>query len=204
MKTKLLPLCALPGSVAVLALTGLLGLMGLLAPFIASAESALVINGRVIDAEARTRLESASGTSLHPGRWWYDARSGLWGREGQGATGFARPGLAVGAPLPPGISGGRLGVFFNGRELSDVEVAWLRTLGTVVPGRYWLDALGNVGFEGQPWAFANLWALSAKRSGGGAQNSTTRNGTWIASSGGCVIVSGKSSSGIGSFGASNC
>lgn len=181
-----------------------LGLVGALPPAATASETALIINGRVFDAASRARLEAAAGTPLISGRWWYDARSGLWGREGQGAAGFARPGLDVGAPLPAKISGGRQGVFFNGRELSDAEVTWLRTLGTVIPGRYWLDAVGNVGFEGQNWAFANLWVLAWQRGGGGGTNSTTRSGAWIASEGGCVIVSGKSSSGIGSFGASTC
>ena len=181
-----------------------LGLVGALPPAATANETALIINGRVFDAASRARLEAAAGTPLISGRWWYDPRSGLWGREGQGAAGFARPGLDVGAPMPPKISGGRQGVFFNGRELTDAEVNWLRTLGTVIPGRYWLDAYGNVGFEGKNWAFANLWVLAWQRGAAGSTNTTTRSGTWIASEGGCVIVSGKSSSGIGSFGASTC
>jgi hypothetical protein len=45
-------------------------------------------------------------------------------------------GIDVGAPLPPQASGGRAGVFFNGRNLADAEIAWLQTLGPVWPGRY--------------------------------------------------------------------
>lgn len=180
------------------------GLLAALPPAATASENVLVINGRVFDTASRARLEAAAGTPLISGRWWYDPRSGLWGREGHGAAGFARPGLDVGASMPPKISGGRQGGFFNGRELTDAEVNWLRTLGTVIPGRYWLDAYGNVGFEGKNWAFANLWVLAWQRGAAGSTNTTTRNGTWIASEGGCVIVSGKSSSGIGSFGASTC
>lgn len=163
----------------------------------------VVVNGRVLDAAARQAIEGRTGVPLQAGRWWYDARSGLWGAEGQGAAGFAPAGIDVGAPLPPQASGGRLGVFFNGRNLADAEIAWLRTLGPVWPGRYWLDAMGNVGLEGQALPFANL-ALLARARRGGAPNGHTRSGTWVASDGGCVVVSGKSSSGIGSFGASTC
>lgn len=166
--------------------------------------AAVVVNGRVLDVAQRQAIESRSGLPLRPGRWWYDARSGLWGAEGQGAAGFAPAGLEVGAPLPPQASGGRAGVYFNGRNLADPEIAWLRTLGPVWPGRYWLDARGNVGLEGQPLPFANLWLLAQARQNGASRSSTTANGTWVASSGGCVAISAKSSSGIGSFGASNC
>ncbi|RVU49118.1 hypothetical protein [Rubrivivax rivuli] len=170
----------------------------------AAAPAAVIVNGRVLAPAQRQALESRTGVPLQPGRWWYDPRSGLWGAEGHGAAGFAPAGLDVGAPLPPQVSGGRAGVFFNGRNLADAEITWLRTLGPVWPGRYWLDASGNVGLEGQPRPFANLWLLAQARGAGGNASSTTPSGTWIASSGGCVAISAKSSSGIGSFGASNC
>ena len=170
----------------------------------AAAASAVVVNGRLLDGAQRQAIESRTGLPLRPGRWWYDPRSGLWGAEGQGAAGFAPAGMDVGAPLPPQVSGGRAGVYFNGRNLADPEIAWLRTLGPVWPGRYWLDASGNVGLEGQPLPFANLWLLAQARHNRASRSSTTASGTWIASSGGCVAISAKSSSGIGSFGASNC
>jgi hypothetical protein len=162
---------------------------------------AVAVNGRVLDADTRQAIERRTGVPLQPGRWWYDARSGLWGAEGQGAAGLAPAGIDVGAPLPPEASGGRAGVFFNGRSLADAEIAWLRTLGPVWPGRYWLDAMGNVGLEGQRVPFANLVQLSQARAAGSAR---TPGGSVVASDGRCVYVSGRSSSGIGSFGASNC
>jgi hypothetical protein len=163
----------------------------------------VVVNGRTLDATARQAIEGRTGVSLQPGRWWYDPRSGLWGAEGQGAAGVVPAGIDVGAPLPPRASGGRGGVFFNGRNLADAEIAWLRTLGPVWPGRYWLDATGNVGLEGQALPFANL-ALLAQARAGRAHGGSTRSGTWIGSDGHCVVVSGRSSSGIGSFSASTC
>jgi hypothetical protein len=161
-----------------------------------------VINGLEMSRERLQQLRQATGVAAPAGRFWYDARSGLWGAEGGPALGFTRPGLDVGATLPADASRGRTGVFMNGRQLHEREVRWLQTLGPVWPGRYWLDPWGNVGFEGQPTPFVNLTLLTAQRNG--ASNSVTRSGTWIASEGGCVIVAAKSSGGIGSFGASSC
>jgi hypothetical protein len=181
--------------------TGLLAL-GLGATLAAGAQG-VVVNGRALPAAEQRAIEQRTGIPLVAGRWWYDARSGLWGAEGAGAAGFAPAGLPVSAPLRADASGPDSGVFFNGRALSRAEIHWLQTLGTVRPGRYWLDAFGNVGFEGWAVPFANL-ALLVQARQGGTRSSTTPGGAWIASSGGCVAISAKSSSGIGSFGASNC
>jgi hypothetical protein len=186
-----------------LLLIALMLLGSLLLPLPLRAQDPVVINGRTLPADERAALERRTGVPLQPGRWWYDARSGLWGAEGQSAAGFALPGLDVKAPVPADASRGNTGVFFNGRQLSLPEVRWLQTLGPVWPGRYWLDAFGNVGLDGQALPFANL-ALLAQARRGAAHSSTTRNGTWVGSDGKCVVVSGKSSSGIGSFGASTC
>jgi hypothetical protein len=168
-----------------------------------AAPAEVVVNGRSLDAAARQAIERRTGLPLQPGRWWYDTRSGLWGAEGQGAAGLAPAGIDVGAPLPPQASGGRAGVFFNGRSLADAEIAWLQTLGPVWPGRYWLDAMGNVGLEGQALPFVNLVQLAQARRSGRTSRQTA-GGSVVASDGRCVYVSGRASSGIGSFGASNC
>lgn len=139
-----------------------------------------------------------------PGRWWYDARSGLWGPQGQGPAGLVPAGLAVAAPLAADASGGRSGVLINGRDLTLAEVRWLQTLGPVWPGRYWLDAWGNVGLEGQSLPFVNLPQRAAAVAGSAGGTHTTPGGTWIASGGGCVSISARASSGIGRVGASNC
>lgn len=172
----------------------------------------VVVNGRALSAAELQWMAQRAGVPLPPGRWWYDARSGLWGPEGAGAAGFAPPGLPVAAPLPADASRGRAGVFINGRSLSDAEIRWLQTLGPVLPGRYWLDAQGHVGVEGHPVPFTNLGQLVQARAGGshgsatpgGTYGSATPGGAWIAGSGGCVVISARSSTGIGSFGASNC
>lgn len=56
--------------------------------------------------------------------------------------------------------------------------------------------------DSQRLAFANLPALISQRHSGGHAEATDR--TWVGSDGRCVVVAGKSSSGIGSFGASTC
>lgn len=46
-------------------------------------------------------------------------------------------------------------VVINREKLSKAQIVWLeQQLNThIVPGRYWLDANGNAGFEGQPAAY---------------------------------------------------
>ena len=65
-------------------------------------------------------------------------------------------------------------VFVNGIELNPVELHALESVvGTVQPGRYWLDNQGYFGYEGGP-AQGNLYALGGQNSsnnGGGYYNS---------------------------------
>ena len=68
--------------------------------------------------------------------------------------------MPLGGELPPDISKGGTQVFINGRELHPVDVQGLaRLVGPVAPGRYWLDAQGNAGYENGP-AIANLRVLA--------------------------------------------
>jgi hypothetical protein len=56
-------------------------------------------------------------------------------------------------------------VFFNGRQLTQSEVDYLRSLlGTAPPGRYWLDASGTGGPEGGNATFS--LARSSSNGGG--------------------------------------
>jgi hypothetical protein len=81
--------------------------------------------------------------------------------------------LPLGGPLPADISGGGTGIFINGRELHPVDVAGLTQLvGQVMPGRYWLDAQGYAGLEGQP-AITNLFQVAQQlyqQNGGVGEN----------------------------------
>jgi hypothetical protein len=126
------------------------------------------------------QLEAMYGVTLPDGHYWYDTHAGLWGMWGQGSLGQIPPGLALGGSLPSNASGGGngmlTGVFINGRELHPTEVAHLRQITQVVPGRYWLDAQGNGGYEGQPMSF-NLVQMAqqaqAAQGGGGAWSHST-------------------------------
>jgi hypothetical protein len=125
------------------------------------------------------QIEQLYGVTLPNGHYWYDSISGAWGIWGQGSLGQLPAGLTLGGPLPPNASGGGqgalTGVFINGRELHPTEVAYLQQITQVYPGRYWVDAQGNGGIEGQPMSF-NLYALAQQaqsQSQGGAWGQLT-------------------------------
>jgi hypothetical protein len=75
-------------------------------------------------------------------------------------------GLSLGGPLRADASNGDTGVFINGRQLHQVDVARLTQIGPVYQARCWMDAQGNIGLEGQP-AFGNVWVAAAQVYGGG-------------------------------------
>lgn len=125
------------------------------------ANAQVVINGKPLDGQEQRllqELERAYNTKVVPGRYWYDARSGLWGHEGNPAEGQILPRLPLGGPLSPAASRGNTGVFVNGRQLHSSEVAYLSRCTTVIPGRYWMDENGFGGYEGGPAIF-NLATL---------------------------------------------
>ena len=138
----------------------------------------VVVNGRQLTQEQLDAFKKVYGVIPAAGRWWYDAVSGMYGAEGQGATGFMYPGHDLG-PLAADASRGSMPVFINGRQLTEVEVnylAWLAGTG-VMPGRYWVDAQLNWGYEGVPYPAGNLRQLGAARSGGGGRGGGGDN-TW--------------------------
>ena len=110
---------------------------------------------------------AALGVPIPDGAYWYDSACGAWGYQGAQCMGFTTPGLRLGGPLRPDASSGNTGVFVNGRQLHMYDVMALQRLGPVLPGRYWLDAQGNCGFEGGP-AFVNLRAAAAQAGAAGA------------------------------------
>jgi hypothetical protein len=131
---------------------------------VASAQTRrVIINGvQLSDQEL-----AATGVPIPDGAYWYDAVCGAWGYQGGPCAGFTAPGLRVGGPLRADASNGNTGVFVNGRHLHMQDVMALQRLGPVLPGRYWVDAQGNCGFEGGP-AFVNLRAAAAQAGGAGA------------------------------------
>lgn len=129
----------------------------------------VVVNGTPLAEAEITRLEQAFRVRAIPGEYWYDRACGAWGAQGGPALGFLPAGLELGGSLQPDASGGGTNVFINGRELHPLDVAALQRITAVLPGRYWVDAMGNCGYEGNRTPFLNLVQLANAanaRSGG--------------------------------------
>lgn len=164
------------------------------------------INGAQLAIDKQRALEQAYRVPIRPGRYWYDAVSGVWGLEGGPALGQIHPSLNLGPPLRSDASKGNTRVFVNGRELHSMDVMALRRCTPVMPGRYWVLANGIGGYEGGPPLF-NLAALCSAATGaaksgmqcdnygGGQFNcSNSRTGIGVIGEGGgkgAVFVDGK-------------
>ena len=97
--------------------------------------------GEDLDLHFRTMI----GTGANPNV----AACIVIGIEGGWTLCTLEPGLNLGGPLRADASGGNTGVFINGRELHSVDVLRLQQVVPVIlPGRWWLDAYGNFGYEG--------------------------------------------------------
>jgi hypothetical protein len=141
-------------------------LAGLLTVATSSWAGDIIINGVALDESERQTLERGYGVQIKPGRYWYDAVSGVWGLEGGPGAGQIHPGLPLGGPLQREASKGTTGVIVNGRELHALDVAALDRCLAVVPGRYWVLASGVGGPEGGPAQFNLALLCGAKSSGG--------------------------------------
>lgn len=131
----------------------------------------LTINGGPPRAETLAQLEAALGQPLPDGAYWYDVACGAWGQWGGPCQGFLPPGLDLAGPLPLEASGGMTQVVINGRALHPMDVMGLNQLlaatgSQCLPGRWSLDAAGNIGPEGG-MPLLNLYALVAAGGGGG-------------------------------------
>lgn len=157
----------------------------------------VVINGQEVTAAQLAALEAHYRLQIADGRYWYDRISGAAGPAGGPTLAFIMPGLDLGGPLAPDASAGNTGVFVNGRELPQYDlIALTRLVGFVQPGRYFLDAMGNAGFEGGP-PIVNLVAasrqLQSQGGGDGWYSQTIQAGG--NESGGAGYVMGKDASG---------
>ncbi|HPF26549.1 MAG TPA: hypothetical protein P5528_10620 [Steroidobacteraceae bacterium] len=128
-------------------------------PAASASADTVVVNGEPIAADERARLQQQYGLRMNAGVYWYDARSGAWGFDGGPTMGYLLPNMSLGGPLHAGASGGGTSVVVNGRTLHPYDLMALQMLvGNVYPGRYFLDASGNMGQEGGP-PLANLLVL---------------------------------------------
>jgi hypothetical protein len=142
------------------------------------------VNGVVLDQRTIQQIETAYRTRLVGGSFWYDPVSGLWGVWGGPAFGQIMPGLALGGPLSFKASGGETNIVINGRAIHTLEYqAIIAAQGYAIPGRYWLDARGNLGTEGGPFLF-NIYATGMGQSGRSWYHAGP--GGYMASDGDCV------------------
>lgn len=150
----------------------------------------LQFNGRPLDASGRAKLEKIEqqlGLHLRDGNYWYDAKTGAFGAWGGPTVAWIPAGLDLGGQMPANCSGGGTRVFINGREIHPLDFLGLQQwIGQVYPGRYWVDAQGNAGYEGGPMRW-NLVALAQAnaaqpRNGSGYANGNQSN------SGGQVVT----------------
>ncbi len=133
------------------------------------------INGNILTPDQLGEFTRTYGAAPQPGDYWYDTTSGLYGVRGHPAFGFMQAGHDFGK-LDPQASGGATGVIVNGRHIPATELTtWAQLLGyRVAAGSYWLDGMGNTGYQGWPVPTDNLY-LAAQRNlsramggGGGA------------------------------------
>lgn len=157
----------------------------------AATERSVYINRVQLPSERVQQMERQYNTLIMDGRYWYDARCGAWGVEGGPTLGFILPELDLPGPMPADISGGGTGIFINGREIHvQDQMALQQIFGVTYPGRYWLDAQGNLGIEGG-MAIANL-AAAMRAAAGRQYGSASGAGGTVASDGqGGFMFSGK-------------
>lgn len=149
----------------------------------AAARRNLSFNGVSLSDEQQyvlAQVEARIGFRFPDGAYWYDPKTGAAGAWGGPMGGVMPAGLNLGGPMPPNCSGGGTGIFVNGRELHPMDVAAIqRMFGYAIPGRYFMDAQGNLGVEGGP-VLANLYQLAQRAlsgaGGGQGQSSAPRGG----------------------------
>ncbi len=128
----------------------------------------VIFNGRALTRAELAELQALYKVKARAGKYWYDTKSGLYGKIGWAASGFMYPGHNLG-PLAPNASRGTTGIYINGRNVTTREVYVLSQLAgmPIARGHYWLDATGNAGYEGNPSPVINLFASAQARSRGG-------------------------------------
>ncbi|PHS19508.1 MAG: hypothetical protein COA86_04290 [Kangiella sp.] len=122
------------------------------------------VNNQKLDDSSVYTLEQFYKIIIADGYYWYDNLSGHWGFMGSPPQGQIVSGLGLGGPMPQNASNGKTGVIVNGRELHQIEVNQIiKAYGKVYRGRFWLNAQGLAGYEGQQAIF-NFAQVKRKKS----------------------------------------
>lgn len=111
------------------------------------------INGHPISDRLVKKAEKLAGP-IHPGNYWYDYRAGFWGVTGHACLGIIPPFIEeFNFPMPKNCAGGNTGVFVNGRELHQNDLALLVGRGLAategqsyiieISGKVWDEATGE-------------------------------------------------------------
>ena len=132
-------------------------------------ENAIIVNSRAMtQAEIDTLIAPTVDPASVAGDYWYDNVSGLYGHVGREPIGVMNSGLLF-PPMVTDASAGMTNVFINGREITDIEVAYLTALfnAPVPEGLYWLEANGNYGVQGDTTVLGNLAIAAGGSAGGG-------------------------------------
>jgi len=149
-------------------------------------DASIVVNGVALSAQTVQQLQQVYPVTVPPGRYWYDAVSGAWGREGEPIAGQMIPNLSLGGALAANASGGTSGVFINGRQITGGEKSYIERLcqTPVAPARYWVMANGVGGYEGAPAAFNLAQCPGVQQQSGGGARSMSR--TYCDANGACT------------------
>lgn len=119
----------------------------------------VTINAYELTAQDFRKFKSIYKIEPIAGDYWYDRRSGAFGKIGGPASGVMFPNHNFGA-LSSSASSGHSGVYVNGRQLQQLEAVLLARLfdySSPVKRKYWLEANGNIGMEGYPLALGNIY-----------------------------------------------
>ncbi|KAH7421570.1 hypothetical protein KP509_13G064100 [Ceratopteris richardii] len=106
----------------------------------------VMVNGCLIPEAAVQMAEKLAGP-VHAGTYWYDYQAGFWGVMGGPCLGIVMPHIEeFNFPMPTNCTGGKTGIFVNGRELHerDLEVLARRGLPTDSGKAYIVDVSGTV------------------------------------------------------------
>ena len=91
-------------------------------PAVAPAPAAVFINQLPVPADRLGRLRRYFRLRIPDGNWWYDPRSGAFGRRGGPTLAFLLAALALGGPVAADACPGEGALFINNRALHPADV----------------------------------------------------------------------------------